>query len=66
MKGLKVAIVKSSKLGNSWSPYDHLRQDMKLGQWDQLKDIARRRRYHVDALAKLDDEEKAVREDIEK
>lgn len=60
MKGLKIAVVKSSELGNSW-----LLRDRKPSHWEQLKDIARRRRYHVNALSKLDDEEQAVRKEIE-
>lgn len=61
----QIAIVQSSQLGLSWCPRDHIKLSVKLSRWEKLKDIARRRRYHVNALVKLDDEENAPREEIE-
>lgn len=65
MSSPKMTVVKSTDLGNDWRPQAHIKQEMYMSKWEQLKDIARRRRYHVNSLSKLDDEEKAIREEID-
>lgn len=61
----QIAIVQSSELGLSWCPRDHIKLSVKLSHWEELQDIVRRRRYHVKALVKLDEEEQRIRKVIE-
>lgn len=62
----KIAVVNISECGESLCPRDHIIAGVKVSHWEKLKDIARRRRYHVNALVKLDGEEQEVRKEIEK
>jgi hypothetical protein len=52
-------------LGNDWRPEAHIEQTMKMTNWEKLKEIARKRRLYLARLQTLDDEEKAIRSEIE-
>ncbi len=63
--GPKIQIINASDLGDVWRAKYHMRRDMRLSQWERLKEIAARRRQLLLWLSKLEDEERTIREDIE-
>lgn len=60
---LKIAIVSSSELGETWCARDHIiHNGVKLRDWERLQEITRLRCKYLGRIARLNAEEKELKE----